>query len=98
MPDLSLLHGLELRVYSAEWCGDCRRLARWLAENSVAHAVVDIEHEEGAAEMLERETGRRSIPFILVNGRRWVRGFHPELPGRFDAELLVRELVEAGRA
>ncbi len=98
MPDLSLLQGLDLQVYSATWCGDCRRLDRWLGENALAHTVVDIEEVEGAAERLERETGKRSIPFILVDGRRWVRGFHPERPGRFDAELFVRELVEAGRA
>lgn len=97
MADLSLLQGLQLQVYSAAWCGDCRRLERWLAEHSVAHAKVDIEHVEGAAEKLEAETGKRAIPFVLVNGKRWVRGYHRELPSRFDPELLVAELVEAGR-
>ena len=97
MPDLSLLQGLDLQVYSATWCGDCRRLDRWLAENAVAHTKVDIEHEAGAAERLEAETGKRAIPFILVNGGRWVRGYHRELPSRFDAELLIRELLAAGR-
>jgi glutaredoxin len=97
MPDLSLLHGFELQVYSAPWCGDCRRLERWLAENAVVHTKVDIEQEPGAADKLESETGKRAIPFILVNGGRWVRGYHRELPSRFDAELLIRELLDAGR-
>ena len=177
MPDLSLLQGLDLQVYSATWCGDCRRLDRWLGENALAHTVVDIEEVEGGRrEAGNGKTGKRSIPFILVDGRplgpglpsrtarplrcgairsgigggreglspghapdacvdgdepgmargphpalmltgvgaplgtaHWavhsrptsgsrVRDFHPERPGRFDAELFVRELVEAGRA
>lgn len=95
MPQPSDLHGLDLQVYSAEWCPDCRRLERWLAETGVAHAKVDIEHAEGAAEKLELETGKRAIPFILVNGSRWVRGYHKELPQRFDPALLVQELLAA---
>lgn len=95
MPDPSALAGLDLQVYSADWCPDCRRLERWLAEAGVAHAKVDIERVEGAAERLERETGKRAIPFILVGGRRWVRGYHKELPQRFDPALLVTELLAA---
>ena len=91
------LQGLALQVYSATWCGDCRRLERWLAENQVAYTKVDIEHLDGAAERLERETGKRAIPFILVNSRRWVRGYHKELPSRFDPDVLIRELLEAAK-
>jgi glutaredoxin len=97
MSNLSHIEGLDLQVYSAAWCGDCRRLERWLAENRVAHSKVDIEHVPGAAERLEAETGKRAIPFILVGGKRWVRGYHRELPSRFDPELLIRELAEAGK-
>jgi len=91
------LHGLDLQVYTATWCPDCRRLDRWLSEHEVPHTKVDIETVEGAAEKLETETGKRAIPFILVNGHRWVRGYHRELPSRFDADLLVAELLEATR-
>lgn len=97
MPDLSLLHGLQLQVYSATWCGDCRRLERWLGENAVPFTKVDIDRVAGAAEQLEAETGKRAIPFIRVNGGRWARGYHRELPSRFDPELLVQELAEAGK-
>lgn len=91
----SELQGLDLQVYSAAWCGDCRRLERWLAEQRIAYTKVDIEHTEGAAERLERETGKRAIPFILVNGAHWVRGYHRERPGRFDPELLIEELLRS---
>ena len=88
------LQGLDLQVYTAPWCPDCRTLDRWLAANDIAHSKVDIEAVEGAAERLERETGKRAIPFILVDDRRWVRGYHRELPGRFSPDLLVKELLE----
>ena len=31
-PDLSFLASHDLAVYSATWCGDCRRLKRFLDE------------------------------------------------------------------
>jgi glutaredoxin len=97
MSDLSQLKHLDLQVYSATWCPDCRRLERWLGDHAVAYTKVDIETVPGAAERLEAETGKRAIPFILVNGRTWVRGYHKELPQRLDPDLLVRELEAAAR-
>jgi len=91
------LAALDLVVYSATWCPDCRRLETWLAEHHVAHTKVDIEVVPGAAEKLETETGKRAIPFVLVNGGRWVRGYHKELPQRLDGGLLVEELLAAGQ-
>jgi len=89
------LQNLELQVYTAPWCADCRVLDKWLAANDILHLKVDIETVEGAAERLERETGKRAIPFILVNGKRWVRGYHRELLSRFSPELLIQELFGA---
>jgi glutaredoxin len=95
MPANTQLENMQLQVFSAEWCPDCRRLEGWLAANGVAHSKVDIETVPGAAERLEAETGKKAIPFILVDGKTWVRGYHRELPQRFDPELLVRELLAA---
>ena len=96
MASVQELTGLDLQVYTATWRPDCRRLDAWLKTEAVAHTKVDIELEDGAAEKLEAETGKRAIPFILVNGKRWVRGYHKELPQKLDPTLLVRELLEAG--
>ena len=95
MSRIDELTGLDLAVYSATWCPDCRRLEAWLAANEVKHRKVDIETEGGAAEKLETETGKRAIPYILVDGKRWVRGYHKELPQRLDGDLLVDELLAA---
>lgn len=98
MPGPESLKELDLQVYTATWCPDCRRLERWLAQAGVPHRDVDIETTPGAAEKLEGETGKRAIPFILVNGSRWVRGYHRELPSRLDPDLLVRELLDAAKS
>jgi len=89
------LENLDLQVFSATWCPDCRRLEGWLSSNGVTHRLVDIETVSGAADRLEAETGKKAIPFILVNNKAWVRGYHRELPQRFDPDLLVQELLAA---
>lgn len=95
MPDPSKIKSMDLKVFSATWCPDCRRLERWLGENGIPHTQVDIEEDPAAAQRLEAETGKRAIPFILVNGKAWVRGYHKELPQRLDPDLLIRELEAA---
>jgi len=98
MSEPGLLKNMDIQVFTATWCPDCRRLDRWLEENAVPHTSVDIEAVPGAAERLERETGKRAIPYILVNGTTWVRGYHRELPQRLDPDLLVQELLAAAKA
>ncbi len=98
MADPKQLEGLDVQVYSAAWCSDCRRLDRWMAEQGLEFPKVDIDADPEAAERLERETGKQAIPFLLVNGRDWVRGYHKELPQRLDGTLLTMELLKAAGA
>ena len=84
-----------LAVYSAAWCPDCQRLERWMKEKQVSHEQVQIDQDEGAAEKLEQETGKQAIPFILVDGKKWVRGYHKEERTRFSESTLLTELREA---
>jgi glutaredoxin len=84
-----------LAVYSANWCPDCQRLERWMQEKKVPHTQVHIDQDEGAAEKLENETGKQAIPFILVDGKTWVRGYHAEERSRFSEAKLVAELRDA---
>jgi mycoredoxin len=95
MTRIAELTGLNLAVYSATWCPDCRRLEAWLTEHDIAHTKVDIETVPGAAEKLEAETGKRAIPFVLVERRRWVRGYHKELAQRLSGDVVVEELLAA---
>jgi len=91
-PDVSFLEGHDLAVYSSDWCADCRRLKRLLDASGIVYREVDIEADPGAAEKLEAETGKRAIPFLLVDGYTWVRGYHTELTSRLDPSRLFDEL------
>lgn len=84
-----------LEVFVSTFCWDCRRLKGFLAEHNVPFTTVNISEDPAAAAKLETETGKRGVPYVLVNGRQWVRGYHRELPGKFDPEVFVRELSGA---
>ena len=94
-PELEFLASHELDVYGFQGCPDCARLKLWLENSGVRHRDVDIDAVPEAAERLERETGKQAVPFILVDGKTWVRGYHKELPARFDSRLLIEELRAA---
>ena len=93
--DSGFLVGHELAVYSTTWCPDCTRLKRWLASTDIKTRDVNIDDVDGAAEKLEAETGKRAIPFVLVDGVHWVRGYHKESRQRFDPALFLAELRKA---
>ena len=93
--ELGFLAGHDLAVYSTEWCPDCARLRRFLDSQGVAYREVSIEDDDAAREKLERETGKRAVPFILVDGARWVRGYHTEASSRFLPGVLQSELRAA---
>lgn len=84
-----------LTVYRSSGCPDCTRLERWMREQKVAHQEVLIDHDETAADKLERETGKQAVPFILLDGTTWVRGYHKEERSRFSEAKLLEELRAA---
>ncbi|MCY2960089.1 MAG: glutaredoxin family protein [Planctomycetota bacterium] len=92
---LDFLKGHKLSVYSSHGCPDCTRLDRWMRELSVPHEKVYIDEVPAAAEKLEAETGKQAVPFVLVDDRKWVRGYHRESRGNFDEALLLAELRSA---
>jgi len=67
---------MELIVYSAPWCGDCRVAKRFLQRHNIAYREVDIETTPGAAEEVIRRTGKRAIPQFVINGE-WVQPYRP---------------------
>ena len=93
--DLAFLAGHTLAVYSSHGCPDCTRLDHWMRTHGVAHEKVWIDDDPASAEKLENETGKQAVPFILVDGKRWVRGYHREERSRLSAPRLVEELRSA---
>jgi glutaredoxin len=91
-PDLSFLEGHDVAVYSFASCPDCVRLKRWMQAYAFPYREVDIDADPAEGDRLERETGKMAVPFLLIDNQHWVRGYHKEVPGRFDPELFLREL------
>lgn len=53
-------------MYSADWCGDCRRSKRLLDELQVDYTVIDVEADPSASDkVIEINGGVRSIPVII---------------------------------
>jgi glutaredoxin-like protein len=58
----------EITMYSAEWCGDCRRSKRLLAELGVEYTLIDVESDpSAAAKVMEINGGMQSIPVIVFS-------------------------------
>jgi glutaredoxin len=55
-------------LYSAEWCGACKKAKRHLARRGVDYDERNVDYPEYAEE-LRRKTGRKSIPVLDVDGR-----------------------------
>lgn len=82
----------ELVVYSTTWCPDCRRLKGRLDEQGVVYAEIDIDADVDAAKRLQEVTGRTAIPFVEIDGKGMVRGWHEGSPGKWDPELFLTEV------
>jgi len=83
---------MELILYSAYWCRDCREAKRFLAEHSIPYKEIDIETTPGAADEVLRNVGKRAIPQFVVNGK-WVQ---PYRPGRGFLYDEMEELLGVG--
>jgi glutaredoxin len=95
MGDFGFLQGHSLVVYSSSGCPDCARLEHWMRHSGVQAQTVLIDEEPDAADKLERETGMQAVPFILVDGKSWVRGYHREQRSGLDEATLLAELRAA---
>lgn len=80
---------MELIVYSAPWCSDCREAKAFLKKHNIAYREIDIESTPGAADEIVRQTGKRAIPQFVLNGK-WIQPYTPGLGFKYDemSELL----------
>ena len=67
---------MELIVYTAYWCPDCRIAKRFLTERQIPFKEIDIERTPGAADEVVRRTGKRAIPQFVIDGE-WVQPYRP---------------------
>jgi glutaredoxin len=74
---------MDVIVYSASWCPDCRVAKRFLQQNNIRFREIDISSTPGAAEEVIRRTGKRAIPQFVINGE-WVQPYRPGEGFLFD--------------
>lgn len=56
----------EVTVYSASWCGPCRRAKALLERKGVQYINIDVDEVEGARDEMVERTGRMTIPQIFI--------------------------------
>jgi mycoredoxin len=67
---------MQLLVYSASWCRDCREAKRFLEKYQICYTEIDIESIPGAAEEVVRQVGKRAIPQFVLDGK-WIQPYRP---------------------
>jgi mycoredoxin len=56
----------DVTMYTTSWCGYCVRLKKLMQHEGIAFAEVNIELEEGAADVVERANGgNRTVPTLV---------------------------------
>lgn len=78
---------MNVQVYTASWCRDCRAAKQFLDSHGIAYTEVDVDANPGASDEVMRHVGKRAIPQLVIDGE-W---FQPYKPGR---GLLYDELFE----
>ncbi len=67
---------MELLVYSASWCRDCREAKRFLTTHNIPYQEIDIETTPGAADQVMANVGKRAIPQFVLDGK-WIQPYKP---------------------
>ncbi len=77
-----------ITMYSADWCGDCRRSKRLLDSLNVEYSVIDVDADEAAAaKVIEINGGMKSIPVIMFSD-----GTHLTEPSDIDLKAKLEAL------
>lgn len=78
---------MEITLYSAPWCRDCREAKAFLVKHNLAYREIDIEAIPGAADEVIKHVGKRAIPQFVIDGR-WIQ------PYRAGEGFLYEEMSE----
>ena len=81
----------EIAFYGADWCGDCRRSKRLLAELNVEYTLIDVEKDPSQIEKVkEINNGAQSIPVIVFSdGTHLTEPSDPELRKKLEELQII---------
>lgn len=74
-PNFAELHDGKVILYSASWCGYCKKTREFLNEKSIPFYEYDIEKSAIGHDQY-RAIGGRGVPVLLVN-QNVIRGYNP---------------------
>ncbi len=83
-----------LTIYSTSWCPDCTRLEMILRGRDVIFKLIDIDINPDAADELKNATGKTSIPYVKIDNKFFVRGWHEEEAGLWNENVFFKEIEE----
>jgi mycoredoxin len=67
---------MQVLVYSASWCRDCREAKRFLETHNIPYTEIDIEDTPTAAAEVFAHVGKYAIPQFVIDGE-WVQPYRP---------------------
>jgi len=69
---------MNVQVYTAGWCRDCRAAKQFLDSNGIEYSEIDVDADPAASAEVVRRVGKRAIPQMVIDGE-W---FQPYAPGK----------------
>jgi glutaredoxin len=85
-----------ISMYTAPWCGTCRRAHAFLQANGLTCKDIDVDENPAALRELKARSGGTSIPVIDVDGKLLRAGFSERAVERALAESVERRLGLTG--
>jgi predicted esterase/glutaredoxin len=66
----------DVELFVTSWCGYCRKLESWMAENKIKHKIYDIEKDSNGRKLYNQLGGTGSVPMTRV-GKEVIMGYNP---------------------
>ena len=63
-----------VEIYITDWCPYCAQAIKFLQANHIQYVAYDIEKDSEAAERKKGLSGRKGVPFAIINGKK-IYGF-----------------------
>ncbi len=86
---------MDLKVYTAAWCRDCREAKRFLDKHSIAYTEVDVERTPGAIDDVQTNVGKKAIPQFVIDGK-WVQPYKPGMGFLYDEMSVLLGVEQPG--
>tara|TARA_B100001142_G_scaffold48910_1_gene46066 strand:- start:1317 stop:1547 length:231 start_codon:yes stop_codon:yes gene_type:complete len=60
---------MDIKLYGADWCIDCRVMKNFLDKKELDYQYIDITKDKTAVEIIKKiNNGKKIIPTVIING------------------------------